>query len=140
MINSRNVKDLLPPVAALAQKLIDNCEKEGIDLILTSTFRDFEAQASLFEQGRTKPGQVVTCARAGQSYHNYRLAFDVCPIVNGKANWNDMVLWRKIGVLGEELGLEWAWRWKSNQEMAHFQFTGGLRIADLQAGKQPTFA
>ena len=110
----------------------------GINLLVTSTYRDNDSQAALYAQGRTTPGNIVTNAKAGESYHNYRCAVDVVPLVNGKAVWNtsgeDGKLWEKVGEIGEKNGLEWAGRWKSFKEMAHFQYTGGLTLAQLKEG------
>lgn len=41
------------------------------------TIRTFAEQEALYAQGRTKPGKVVTNAKAGMSYHNYGLAVDI---------------------------------------------------------------
>jgi peptidoglycan L-alanyl-D-glutamate endopeptidase CwlK len=38
----------------------------------------------LYAIGRTKPGKKVTKAKGGTSYHNYGLAFDIYPFINGK--------------------------------------------------------
>ena len=135
MINSRNINDLHPKVAWLCLNLIDKCKQENIDIIITSTYRDFEAQKALYAQGRTAPGKKVTRAKAGQSFHNYRVAFDFVPIVYGKAQWNDKALFNRIGIMGENLGLTWAGRWVEFPESVHFQLTNGLTLADFQSGK-----
>lgn len=136
MINSRSLTDLNPKVAALCSLFITKCKDAGIDVIITSTYRDAESQNALYAQGRTTAGKKVTNAKAGQSFHNWRVAFDFCPIVNGKAQWSDDALFTKCGEIGESVGLEWAGRWKGNmKEMAHMQFTGGLSLADFQSGK-----
>ena len=135
MINSRNIHDLHPAVRAMAQNMIDACLSVGITLLVTSTYRDHASQQALYNQGRTTPGAKVTNARPGQSWHNWRCAFDVVPLVHGKAIWADQELWDKIGEIGEACGLEWAGRWKSFKEMPHFQYTAGLTLADFQAGK-----
>ena len=115
--------------------MIAACEAEGIDLLVTSTYRDNDSQDALYAQGRTAPGRIVTNARSGQSYHNYRCAVDVVPIRNGKAIWDvkDPV-WQRIGALGKAAGLEWAGDWKRFKEFPHFQYTGGLTLAQLQKG------
>lgn len=140
MINSRAISDLHPKVAEKAHAFIAACRDHGIDILITSTYRDNESQNALYAQGRTVAGPVVTNAKGGQSWHNYRLAFDVVPLRNGKPVWgmngSDGDLWKHVGALGESVGLEWAGRWKKFKETAHFQFTGGLTLADLQAGKQ----
>lgn len=135
MINSRDIKDLHLKVQVLCNQFISKCKEAGITVIITATLRDNEAQNALYAQGRTKPGKIITNAKAGQSYHNYGLAFDFCPMVDSKCAWNDTLLFIKCGTIGESLGLEWAGRWVKFKEMAHCQFTGGLTLADLLAGK-----
>lgn len=139
MINSRNILDLTPSVQLACNALVRACFSESLDIIITSTYRDIESQNELYAQGRTKPGKIVTNARGGQSYHNWRVAFDIVPLRNGKAVWGtkgeDLELWQRIGALGESCGLEWAGRWKTFREFPHFQLTNGLKIKDFAAGK-----
>ena len=137
MINSRSLDELLPMVRTRVDKFLDLCEEQGIDLLVTSTYRDHESQGALYEQGRTRPGKVVTNAKSGESWHNYRCAIDVVPLVNGKPNWDGSdPIWEVIGELGEQAGLEWAGRWRTFKELAHFQYTGGLTLTDLKSGKE----
>lgn len=135
MINSRDIEDLHPYVAKLCRAFIDKCRASGIDVLITSTYRDDASQNALYAQGRTVPGPKVTNAKAGQSWHNWRCAFDFVPIVAGKAQWQDTKAFTRCGEIAESLGLEWAGRWKSFPELAHCQYTGGLTLADFQAGK-----
>ena len=127
MINSRDVYELLPRVQAKCIAFQSNCRREGIDILITSTFRDNESQARLYAQGRTIPGKIVTNANAGKSFHNYRVAFDFVPLVNGKAIWDDEELWVKCGELGQKAGLEWGGSWKF-KDMPHMQDTNNLTI------------
>lgn len=135
MINSRKLEDLHPKVKTLCEKFIASCAKQGIDVLITSTYRDGESQSALYAQGRTTPGKIVTNAKAGQSFHNWRVAFDFVPLVNGKAQWADTKLFTKCGEIAEQCGLEWAGRWKRFKELAHCQYTGGLTLHDFQQGK-----
>jgi peptidoglycan L-alanyl-D-glutamate endopeptidase CwlK len=135
MINSRKLEDLHPKVKTLCEKFIASCDKHNIDVLITSTYRDAESQNALYAQGRTVSGKKVTNARAGQSYHNWRVAFDFVPIVNGKAMWADTALFTKCGEIAESVGLEWAGRWTKFKELAHCQYTGGLTLHDFQEGK-----
>lgn len=138
MINSRKIEDLLPVVAEKVRAFIDACDAEGIDLLVTSTYRDHESQNELYAQGRTKPGKIVTNAKGGESFHNFQCAVDVVPLRNGKPVWNtsgeDGKLWNRIGEIGESVGLEWAGRWRTFREFAHFQYTAGLTLAQLREG------
>ena len=101
MISSRNISDLHPVVADKCKKFIAACKKAGIDVLITSTYRDNEAQDEIYAQGRTKPGRIVTYAKGGSSFHNYRLAFDFVPVVNGKANWNDARTFKRCHEIGD---------------------------------------
>lgn len=136
MINSRSLDELLSPVRKRVDQFLAECKLNNIDLLVTSTYRDNESQDALYAQGRTTPGSIVTKAKGGQSFHNYRCAIDVVPLVNGKAVWDGAnPVWAKIGALGKLAGLDWAGDWKTFKELAHFQYTGGLTLADLNAGK-----
>ncbi len=136
MINSRNIDDLHPVVADLCRKWLAECAVQGIPVLITSTYRDGEYQDCLYSEGRTSPGKIVTNARAGQSYHNYHMAFDFVPLVVKVPAWNDMALITRCGEIGEKVGLEWAGRWTGRmRESLHLQFTGGLSLVDLQSGK-----
>ena len=141
MISSRDLMELLPAVRVRAEKFLADCKAAGIDLLVTCTFRDNEAQNALYAQGRTTKGNRVTNAKGGQSFHNYRVALDVVPLRNGKAVWNtsgaDGQLWKKIGTIGKSCGFEWAGDWQTFKEYPHFQYTAGLTIEQLRGGRIP---
>lgn len=136
MVNSRSLDDLHPRVKALAEAFVKRCAEAGYDILIYSTYRDIEAQNAIYAQGRTTKGSIVTNAKGGQSYHNYRVAFDWVAVRGGKARWNDTFAYATCGKIAEEVGLEWAGRWTGKfKETAHCQFTGGLTLADFQKGK-----
>lgn len=138
MISSRNLADLNSIVRRMAEGHIAACKAEGIDLLVTCTYRDAEEQERLYAQGRTVKGSKVTNAKAGQSMHNYRLAYDVVPMRFGKPVWGtkgeDNILWQRVGAIGQAHGLEWAGSWKTFKEFPHFQYTGGHPLSFFQAG------
>jgi peptidoglycan L-alanyl-D-glutamate endopeptidase CwlK len=60
---------------------------------------------------------------------------DVVPVRNGKPVWDSKdPVWQTVGRLGKAAGLEWAGDWKRFKEFPHFQYTGGLTLAQLQQG------
>lgn len=136
MITSRLITDLLPPVAERAQRLLDLCDQEGIELLVTSTYRDIEAQDRLHAQGRALPGQIVTWVKGGDSWHNWRRAFDVVPLRNGKCVWSirglDKDLWLRVGAIGESCGLEWGGNWLRHPDYPHFQDRMGRTLYGLK--------
>ncbi len=99
------------------------------------TLRTFDEQAALYSQGRTTPGKIVTNAKAGQSYHNYGLAFDICLIVDGKeASWDtlkdfdgDKVAdWMEVVKICKSHGWSWGGDWKRFPDKPHFEKTFGM--------------
>lgn len=105
-------------------------QKHGIYLRVVQALRTFEEQDRLYQQGRTTPGSIVTNAPAGHSYHNYGLAFDVVPIVNGAADW-DTPHWDLIGKVGKSYGFEWGGDWTTILDRPHFQQTYGKHWSEL---------
>lgn len=147
-MTSRDVEDLVPEVRELAKAVEDRCAAEGVPILIYCTYRSFKAQARLFREGRTlekikekrdelirdwdRPdlaqilmdvgpqyGQFVkTKAAPGQSYHNWRRAFDAVPLRNGECVWGDKEpedakLWNHYGRIVRSVGLTWGgdWRW-----------------------------
>jgi peptidoglycan L-alanyl-D-glutamate endopeptidase CwlK len=134
-MSSRNLEDLHPLVADKAMQLVQLAGAEGIEILVTSTLRTFEEQAELFAKGRTKPGAIVTNAKPGSSWHNFGLAFDVVPLVNGKAIWNSP-FWNQIGELGKEVGLVWGGDFKSFKDKPHFEFHPNLTLAQANERRE----
>jgi len=132
---SRSLDDLAPPAKARAEAFLRATQDAGLDILIYCTYRSPEEQNALYAQGRTQPGRIVTNARGGDSWHNWRSAFDFVPLVAGKPAWNDAALYAKAGRLAESVGLEWAGRWTGKlRETAHCQYTGGLTLAQLKSG------
>ena len=69
-----------------------------------------------------KLGKHVTKAAPGQSWHNFRRAFDAVPLVGGKPMWESThPHWQVYGKAVREVGLEWAGDWKTFREFPHAQ-------------------
>ena len=137
MVECRDINELHPVLKELALKLVERCKREGLNIKIGETYRSIERQEYLYAQGRTRPGNIVTYARGTtmSSYHQWRLAFDVFQNIRGD-EYNLAVL-KKVGKIGKELGLEWGGDWTSFRDYPHFQYTFGLSIKDLRAGKRP---
>lgn len=133
----RDLNELHPKVKELAEKLLEACKNQGLNIKIGETYRSVERQEYLYAQGRTRPGSIVTNARGSSmsSYHQWRLAFDVFQNIKGD-EYNSIIL-AKVGAIGQKLGLEWGGAWSSFQDTPHFQYTFGLSLQDLKAGKKP---
>jgi peptidoglycan L-alanyl-D-glutamate endopeptidase CwlK len=105
---SRLLSDLRPEIRPMADKFLDAAAAAGIDLLVTATLRTFAEQRTLYEQGRSSPGPIVTRATPENSPHCFGLAIDVVPIINSKPDWvgTDPV-WQVVGELGQQAGLRW---------------------------------
>ena len=143
--DSRSLDELDPRVAAKARRHMALCAEAGIPCTVTFTYRSAETQNALYAQGRTKPGKIITKARGGSSFHNYRLAYDATPTCLLKLpNWGDTPahqketdrIWALYGQLAEQCGLEWGGWWKF-RDRPHAQWSGGLSIAQLKLGNRP---
>ncbi len=119
-----------PQVRKKVYRFLKKAKKEGIELRVTSAYRDCDEQNRLYAKGRSAPGKIVTNARCGKSAHNYRVAVDVVEFVNGQPLWENP-RWERIGQLGESVGLEWGGRWRSFKDRPHFQDLKGETIASL---------
>ena len=141
-------RGLHPRLEKMAILLIRLCKAKGILIRVTQAYRCSKEQDALYAQGRTTAGKIVTHAKGGESYHNYGLAFDIAieKIVNGDnfvtwdenadTNGNGEPDYSEVGTYGEALGLEWGGRFL-HPDKPHFQYTFGLSIEELKAGKRP---
>lgn len=144
-----NLDGLHPTLRFKAESLVRLADKKGIKIIITQGLRTIAYQNSLYAQGRTTKGSIVTNAKGGYSYHNFGLAFDFA-IVNpdGKTvNWNTSIDlnkdgqkdWFQVAELGQSLGLEAGAFWKSFLDVPHLQLTFGLTTAQLRSGKKAPY-
>lgn len=118
--SERNIATLLAEVQPLARALIESAAGVGIAIKVISATRTYEEQDALYEQGRTKPGRIVTNARGGYSNHNFGIAFDIGVFEAGRYI-PEAPAYKAVGALGVQLGLEWGGNWKSIQDEPHFQ-------------------
>lgn len=118
--SEKNIATLLPEVQPMARMLVQKAAANGIDIRVISGLRSYEEQDALYAQGRTAPGNIVTRARGGYSNHNFGIAFDV-GVFSGSRYLPESPKYKAVGVLGQELGLEWGGNWTSLVDEPHFQ-------------------
>lgn len=133
---SLSLSSLNPYVASLARRFLALTREKGLDVRITTAFRSWDEEDRLFAQGRTTPGQIVTNARGGDSYHNWGLAFDAAPFENGQIS-TDQEKFMEMGRLGMQVGLKWGGTFKDLKDYPHFQYTFGLNTWDLLNGVRP---
>jgi hypothetical protein len=112
--------------------LIAACKAKGIELAVVESYRTHSKQNEYKSMGKKYTRSV-----GGRSKHQYGLAVDVVPVIDSVAQWDNVKLWRKVGALGEQLGLRWGGRWRDLYDPGHFEWTGGLSSYHLSAGLKP---
>lgn len=113
-------------------ELIAGCSAKGIQLAVVETYR------TVAKQNEYKGlGKIYTRSSGGKSKHQYGLAVDVVPIIDCIPSWHNEAVWRKVGQVGEKLGLRWGGRWRHPYDPGHFEWSGGVTSAAMAAGHQP---
>lgn len=139
-ITTKRIDELHPKLRDEARSIINEIWSKDIPCRISQGLRTWAEQQGLYEQGRTRPGKVVTNAPAGSSFHNYGLAVDIVLLDahgvvysdtvdlngDGKADWGQIV------DIFEAHGWEWGGRWKSIKDKPHFQKTFGHSVAWLK--------
>jgi len=132
-----NITNLLPQVQPLARALVNMAANAGITIKVISGLRTYAEQDALYAKGRTKPGKIVTNAKAGFSNHNFGLAFDI-GIFQGSSYIEESPGYKKVGAMGVSLGFTWGGNWLSIQDEPHFElrpaWAANLSENDMLAG------
>lgn len=152
MINSRSLEDLDPVVkpwmlsfiARAELRLQEKYPETRWKIVPTCTLRDGQYQQSLYDQGRTTPGSIVTNAKPGSSCHEFGCAMDFAIQKDGKIIYEPRELYELCGEVAIDEGLTWGGDWNANHvhdrpdwDLCHVQYTSGLTLAQLQAGSRP---
>lgn len=148
-ISLERAKQLHPSVRDEVINLVTEVEKgfpPNIAVRIVQGLRTIDEQNALYAQGRTKPGNIVTNAKGGSSYHNYGLAIDFAILIDKDGNgtydelsWdikkdNDkdgVADWLEVVKVFEAAGWEWGGRWSSIKDYPHVQKTFGHKWQKL---------
>ncbi len=119
---NRDMRLLSPWFAEKVVKALAKCHSMGYPIEVFEGFRTPDRQDWLYAQGRTRPGAVVTKARAWESAHQLGVAVDIASRVAGKWSWDFPVDKVREIFVGE--GLESL----APFENAHYQRLGGMSV------------
>lgn len=116
-----------PQMRTRTEAVLEQARREGMDMRVTNGFRSVAEQDALYAQGRTAPGNVVTNARGGSSWHNYGVAVDIAfNNANGQPSWPNNANWTRYGQIAVNNGLEWGGNWQGIQDRPHIEYHPGL--------------
>lgn len=123
-----NIRTLLPEVQVvvrdwLLEQAYPAVREQGYVVKVICGTRSWTEQEELYAKGRTAPGVRVTNARAGSSWHNYGVAWDVGLFTVSGGYVTDGKVYERFGKLaGLPVGCEWGGSWKSFKDYPHFQW------------------
>lgn len=114
----RDISELLPAAQTACRLLFQECFKAGIkNIFITETYRSQERQKYLYEQGRTRPGNIVTWTL--DSNHKSRLAWDIA--VSPPQSLYDVAILNRVGDIARKLGITWGGVWSAKIDRPHFE-------------------
>ena len=139
---------LHPALRKPLELALEECHTNGLVVYVFESYRTPERQQYLYEQGRTRDGNIVTNAKPYFSWHQYGLAFDL--VFDGDSRDGIQWSWEgdynteqlygdkrddytRVGAILERYGFEWAARWKTCKETPHCQKTFGLKIGEAKS-------
>lgn len=130
-----NLDYIYPPLRDRLLEVAARLSARGADFYATSGYRSWGAQMSLWAQGRTQPGKIVTNAKGGQSQHNFGLAVDFT--LDGNPNlpglqpvWDDIL----YEPLSDQLAIAGLHTGKGYHDMPHAgwgEFIDNGRLQEL---------
>lgn len=104
----------------------------GYPMILVEGVRSQARQQTLYAQGRTKPGKIVTQVDGVTKRSNHQVKADGygyaadCAFKDDKRTprdetWDESMPWQAYGALAEALGLVWGGRWPTLRDLPHVE-------------------
>ena len=140
MDTSRSLADLSPFMREKAEQFLPRAnaalqaKNPKLSCRLVQTGRSPKYQNELYAQGRTKPGKIVTNAKAGQTPHTVdnpatpnldSEAFDIGVFDGNRyltgSNVEEVELYKLLGPIGRQLGLRWGGDFKSIVDLPHYE-------------------
>ena len=124
-ISQQRLSVLYPEFARRLQIVIDTLSLQGFEIRITAGLRTWAQQDALYAQGRTAPGNIVTYAKGGESWHCYSCAADFVPMLNGQPVWDTAYpAWAATITLAKQWGMTSGADWAAPKtDIPHLQFT-----------------
>jgi len=120
----RDVAELNSLAQTAIRVFFYECNKAGINVFVTETFRSQARQNYLYEQGRSRTGAIVTWTKS--SRHTSRMAWDIaaCP----PRTLYDTATLNKAGAIARKLGITWGGDWIGSIDRPHFEINANWRL------------
>ncbi|WP_310466966.1 M15 family metallopeptidase [Sphingomonas sp.] len=122
--SERNIRTLQTAAQKLCRRSLKRLITAGFDARVISGTRTYAEQTAIYRQGRFgNPGPIVSRAKAGSSWHNFGLAWDIGLFDNGRylTSGNQ---YRAASAHAKLDGIEWGGDWRSFKDEPHYQVPG----------------
>lgn len=127
------IRTLHPKAQEAARRFLAAARAAGVDARIISGTRTYAEQAALYKIGRPPDttNKRVTNAQAGESNHNFGIAWDIGifdrgAYVTADKPYLDAARFRPAGV-------EWGGAWKSFPDPPHYQLAISKPLSDIRA-------
>lgn len=124
-----------PKLIEKMETVLEVMDLLGYPMIVTDGIRTADQQNLLFQQGRTRPGKIVTWRDGVTVKSNHQVwadgfghAVDCCFIMDldgdgatDDPTWDDDRPWSLFGAIVQSQGLGWGGAWKSNKDKPHVE-------------------
>ena len=132
-VSVTKIGTLHPAIRERMTAFIEDVEHTfGLTIRIVSTVRSLAEQQALWDKGRTMPGEIVTWAPPGSSYHNYGLAADICPFKSDHSDLDWQYDFNKWKPLADKHGLKWGGDFpEGKKDPDHYPYTAGYNWRDL---------
>jgi len=131
-----NISTLLPKAQIAARQMLKAALAFNLNAQIISGTRTYEEQNALYRKGRYGNKEPkVTNARAGQSYHNFGLAWDIGLFTSGNKYLTIDILYKELAanLLSSLPNIEWGGHWKTFKDYPHYQLkTQHTNIATIK--------
>lgn len=113
----RDISELTENAQIACNLFMAECKKQGLNVLITETYRSQARQDYLYAQGRTRAGKKVTWTK--NSRHTSRRAWDICKNVKGQ-EYSDTLFFKKCGEIAKKIGIIWGGDWNT-PDTPHFE-------------------
>lgn len=103
---------------------IELAKKDGYQIAIFEGYRSPLRQDYLFAQGRSRPGPVITKAKAYESAHQFGLAVDLSFFIKTWV-WDNQPFDKLVPIF-TSLGLKWG----GKNDAGHYEYTSNMKIKE----------
>ena len=107
----RDLTKLTPEMEEQVSLALAECYSEGLQIFITEGYRSQERQNYLYEQGRSRAGNIITWTL--RSMHTKGLAIDIAYRGGQLYPNTDDPRWRQVADIFKKYGIDWGYDlWK----------------------------